>query len=135
MNDPVEDVEITNRDKNLGVLSHLAGFVMLFGIPSLFGPLVVWLFNRNNDHVEYHAREALNFNISVTLYAIVSALLILVVVGIVLLPIVLIVWLIASIVAAGIERPILRIPLYYPIRQLNTHGGVRDRQLCRSCVD
>ena len=100
MKDPVEVVEITNQDKNLGTLSHLAGFVMFFGIPSLFGPLAVWLFNRDNDHVEYHAREALNFNISMTLYAVASALLILVIVGIVLLPIVLIAWFVLSIVAA-----------------------------------
>jgi len=40
---------------------------MFFGIPSLFGPLAVWLFNRDNDHVEYHVSEALNFNISMTL--------------------------------------------------------------------
>ena len=100
MNDSPEVIEITNQQKNLGTLSHLSGFVMFLGIPSLFGPLAVWLFNREDEHVEYHAREALNFNLSMTLYAFVSGLMILLIVGIVLLPAVLIAWFVLTIVAA-----------------------------------
>jgi uncharacterized Tic20 family protein len=54
---------ISTQTKNLGVLAHLSAFVMLLGIPSLFGPLAMWLFNRDNEHVEFHVREALNSNI------------------------------------------------------------------------
>ena len=93
-------VEITQDTKTLGVLSHLSGFVVFLGIPSLFGPLVVWLFNRHNPHVEFHAREALNFNISIAIYGIVSAVLILAVVGVIMLPAVLIGWFVLTIVAA-----------------------------------
>lgn len=95
-----ETIEITSQTKNLGTLSHLSAFIMFLGIPSLFGPLAIWLFNRDNPHVEYHAREALNFNISMGLYAIVSGFLILLIVGIFLLPIVLISWFALTILAA-----------------------------------
>ena len=95
-----ETLSITSQDKNLGVLSHLAGFVMFIGIPSVFGPLAIWLFNRDKPHVEHHAREALNFNISMTIYAIVSGVLILAIVGIILLPAVFIAWFVLSIIAA-----------------------------------
>ena len=95
-----ETIEITSQTKNLGTLSHLSAFIMFLGIPSLFGPLAIWLFNRDNPHVEYHAREALNFNISMGLYAIVSGFLILLIVGIFLLRIVLISWFALTILAA-----------------------------------
>ena len=94
-----ETSEITARTRNLGVLSHLSAFVMAFGIPSVFGPLAMWLFNRDDPHVEFHAREALNFNISMTIYAAVSAVLVLVIVGIVLLPLVILTWFVLTIMA------------------------------------
>lgn len=96
-----ETITISSQEKNLGVLSHLSGFVMFFGVPSVFGPLAMWLFNRDKPYVEQHAREALNFNISMTIYAIASAVLILAVIGIVLLPVVLVAWLVLSIVGAA----------------------------------
>lgn len=97
---PTRTVEITSQTKNMGVVAHLSSFVLFFGIPSLVGPLAIWLFNRDNPHVEYHAREALNFNLSMTIYGIASAVAVLVLVGIVLLPLVILAWLILTVVAA-----------------------------------
>ncbi len=98
--EPTRTVQITSQTKNMGVVAHLSAFVMFIGIPSLLGPLAIWLFNRDNAHVEYHAREALNFNLSMTIYAIASAIAVLVIVGIVLLPLVFLAWLILTVVAA-----------------------------------
>ena len=97
---PTTEVELTAQTKNLGTISHLSAFVLFFGIPSPFGPLAMWLFNKDNPHVEFHAREALNFNISMAIYAIASAVLILFAVGLLLLPLVFVTWFVLTIVAA-----------------------------------
>ena len=103
--DATEDVAgtqmpLTNQTKNLGTIAHLSAFVLFLGIPSLFGPLAMWLFNRDNPHVEFHAREALNFNLSMAIYGIASAVLILFAVGLLLLPIVFVGWFVLTIVAS-----------------------------------
>lgn len=56
--------------------AHLASLVAVAGVPSILGPLVVWLVKRE-DHpfVADQAREALNFQISVLIYAAVGAVL------------------------------------------------------------
>ncbi|MEZ4776047.1 MAG: DUF4870 domain-containing protein [Bacteroidia bacterium] len=65
-------------------LSALAGYVIPFG--SVFGPLVIWLMKREEMPLAgKHAREALNFQLSIALYMMISVVLILVVVGIFLL--------------------------------------------------
>ena len=72
------------------VLAHVSAAVGLFGIPSVVGPLVVWLLRRQDPDVEPHAREALNFHLSLLIYAlagvVVAVLLVVSVVGLVLLP-------------------------------------------------
>ncbi len=86
--------------KNWGMIAHLSSLVMLIGIPSLVGPLVVWLVRKDQDAwVGEHAREALNFNISVLIYSIVAGISIFFLVGIILLPAVLIAWLVLTIIA------------------------------------
>lgn len=59
--------------RNWAAGAHLASLVALVGIPSIVGPLVVWLVKRD-DHafVADQARESLNFQISVFIYTIVG---------------------------------------------------------------
>ncbi|HEX6257310.1 MAG TPA: DUF4870 domain-containing protein [Euzebyales bacterium] len=67
-------------------LSALAG-VLLGGLPAFLGPLVVWLLRRD-EHDPFaaaHAREALNFNISVIMYAVVGVLVTILTLGLALL--------------------------------------------------
>jgi uncharacterized Tic20 family protein len=68
-------------------LSALIGLVIGF---SFLGPLVVYLVRRDDAYVRAHAAEALNFNLSVLIYAIVGGfvlvILILLVVGLLLIP-------------------------------------------------
>jgi uncharacterized Tic20 family protein len=73
---------------------------MFFGIPSLVGPLVMWLLRRDDPWTEYHAKEALNFNLSFLIYAIAAAVSILLLVGLLLLPVVVIAWFVLVIQAA-----------------------------------
>lgn len=56
--------------RNLAAVSHLSAFVLFAGIPSFIGPLAIWLLFRDRDaFVADQAREALNFNVSLLLYA------------------------------------------------------------------
>lgn len=83
----------------LAHISALSGFIIPFG--SILGPLIIWLIKRDEmSFVNDQAKEALNFNISMTIYAIVAGVLIFVAIGIVLLPVVLISWLVLTIMAA-----------------------------------
>jgi len=56
------------------VLAHASAFVQVIGIPSLVGPLVVWLIKRDDSAVEPHARAALNFQLSLLIYFIVGGI-------------------------------------------------------------
>ena len=52
------------------VLCHLASFAgWAFPFGNIVGPLVVWLLKRaESPDIDHHGREALNFQLSVTLY-------------------------------------------------------------------
>jgi len=61
--------------KNWAMAAHLSAFVAFIGVPSLVGPLVVWLLKRDTDpYIAAHSVHALNFNISVLIYTIVGSL-------------------------------------------------------------
>jgi uncharacterized Tic20 family protein len=92
--------QVSSQSRNLATLSHLSAFVTFFGIPSLVGPLVLWLLNRDDPFVEQQAKEALNFNISFLLYGVVAAISIILLVGLIALPVVLVTWFVLVIVAA-----------------------------------
>ncbi|HEV3157962.1 MAG TPA: DUF4870 domain-containing protein [Candidatus Baltobacteraceae bacterium] len=83
-----EPTQSTDRTSlNLAVLCHLlglAGIIVPFG--HILGPLVLWLIKKNEyPLVDDQGKESLNFQISVTLYAIIPTLLTFVLIGIPLL--------------------------------------------------
>lgn len=66
---PMSPVE----ERTWAMAAHLSALVMVIGIPSLVGPLVVWLVKRDHSaFVDDQSKEALNFNLSVLVYAIVG---------------------------------------------------------------
>jgi uncharacterized protein len=71
----------TDRDRNLAMLCHLAalsGFLIPFG--NIFGPLVPWMIGKGGSQfVDEHGKASLNFQISITLAAILSLVLIFIV--------------------------------------------------------
>jgi uncharacterized protein len=78
-------------------LSALAGLVMPFG--SIIGPLVIWLIKKDTmPFVNDQGKEALNFNITVAIAAVVCGLLCIVLIGFLLLPVLVILWLVFVIV-------------------------------------
>ncbi len=84
--------QVSSDSRNLATLSHLSAFVAFLGIPSLVGPLVMWLLNRDDPYVEAQAKDALNFNISFFIYGLIAAISIILLVGIIALPAVAITW-------------------------------------------
>jgi uncharacterized protein len=78
-------------------LAALAGLVMPFG--SIIGPLVIWLIKKDTmPFVNDQGKEALNFNITVAIAAVVCGLLCIVLIGFLLLPVLVILWLVFVIV-------------------------------------
>jgi uncharacterized Tic20 family protein len=65
----------TSDQQTWRVLAHASAFIQLVGIPSVVGPLVVWLIRREDPVVEPHAREALNFQLSLLIYFIAGVIL------------------------------------------------------------
>jgi uncharacterized Tic20 family protein len=67
-----------------GMISHLSGALVVFGIPFLhiLGPLAVWLLKRKEyPFVDNQGKEALNFQISMALYGLVGWLMTLILIG------------------------------------------------------
>jgi uncharacterized protein len=84
-----------------GTFCHLAGLSLLLGVPAgnIVGPLVVWVLKKDESHyVDEQGKNALNFQISWMIWMVASALSMLLLVGLVLLPLTLIAWLVLTIV-------------------------------------
>lgn len=80
----------TTTERNWAVFCHLGGFA-LYVLPFMLGnvlvPLVIWLMKRNESpYIDEHGREALNFQISMTIYATVAFALAFLLIGFLLLP-------------------------------------------------
>ena len=83
---------------------HLSGFSgILFGwsLMHVLAPLVIWLIKRaDNPQIDATGKEVLNFQISYSIYTGVAILLCLVLLGFLILPVVLGVWIVCMILAA-----------------------------------
>lgn len=61
--------------RSTAMLAHLSALVGLLVGVSLLGPLIVWLVKRDEDpFVDFHGKEALNFNLSVLIYGAVGGI-------------------------------------------------------------
>jgi uncharacterized Tic20 family protein len=80
-------------------LSALLGFIIPFG--NVLGPLIIWLMKRElSPFVDTHGKEALNFSITVTIYAAISYLLLIVFIGALFLIALFLFWAVFLIMAA-----------------------------------
>ncbi|MFA9558848.1 DUF4870 domain-containing protein [Evansella sp. AB-rgal1] len=100
-------------ERVIAMLIYLISFFTAF-----LGPIIIWLIKKDDsEFIDYHGREYLNFLISITVYGIISFILIFVLIGIVLLIILGIGSFILTIVAAikSYEGEKYRIPLIFRI--------------------
>lgn len=88
--------------KQWTLLAHLSGFAgFIFPFGNVIGPLLVWLLKKEQSSLlEEHAREALNFQISIAIYAIIAGILFFVLIGMILLPVLIIIQIVLMIKAA-----------------------------------
>lgn len=67
--------QVSGDQQTWRVLAHASAFIQFLGVPSVVGPLVVWLIRREDPVVEPHARDALNFQLSLLIYFVAGAIL------------------------------------------------------------
>ena len=82
------DNSVSADERLWGMIAHLsalAGFIIPFG--NIAGPLIVWMIKKDAmPFVDDQGKESLNFQITVTIAAIVAAVLIVFLIGFLLLP-------------------------------------------------
>ncbi len=93
---------VSAQERQWGMFAHLAalaGFIIPFG--NIIGPLIIWQVKKNEmPFVDSQGREALNFQITVTIAFVVCFLLSFILIGFLLMPIVGIGALVLAIIAA-----------------------------------
>jgi uncharacterized protein len=96
----------TSGDKNertYAILAHVTSAAGYIGIPmgNIVGPMIMLLvYGKISSFVEENSKESLNFQISLTIYAIISAVLSLVLVGFLLLAAVIIFGIVEVVIAS-----------------------------------
>lgn len=93
----------TSEERNWAVACHLASLTAYIGVPlgHVLGPLVVWLIKKDqSSFVDVVGKEALNYNLSLTIWLILSAVLVLCFVGVIGLVALVIMDLIVTVLAA-----------------------------------
>lgn len=81
------DATIEKDQRTWAMIAHLSAFAYYFpltGIGHILGPLIVWLSKRDgNPFVDDQAKEALNFQISLTIYVVAAVIMCITVIGLV----------------------------------------------------
>src|SRR5690606_8732674 len=64
---------IDKNQKNIATFIHLSTFSrFLFPLGNFIGPIVLWVANKDkSDFIDAHGKQAINFQISILLYAII----------------------------------------------------------------
>ena len=98
MNQPFDaPTAVSSDDRTMAMLAHLLGILTAF-----IGPLVIWLINKDKPEkafVNDQAKEALNFQITVTIAYIVASALSIILIGLLLIPVIMIANLVLCILA------------------------------------
>ena len=104
-NNPLPPSSVTplspSDERMWGMLAHLsalAGFIIPFG--NVIGPVVVWQIQKDKSaFVDYHGKEAVNFQITMTIAFCIALLLIIIVIGVPILIVLGILSLVFSVIA------------------------------------
>jgi uncharacterized Tic20 family protein len=85
---PVNGPAISTNVRTWNVLCHLSALsgVLLHFPGHVLGPLIVWLLKRGDSpEIDAHGKESLNFQLSMLLYTVISAVFCLILIGLVFL--------------------------------------------------
>ncbi len=94
-------MDTDSNARTIGMLCHLLALVQFLGIPGFIGPLALWLIKREeHPFIDRNGKEALNFQLSVLIYLVVSTLLALLVIGFLMLIAVMILNIVYTVIAA-----------------------------------
>ncbi|MGB0370806.1 MAG: DUF4870 domain-containing protein [Opitutales bacterium] len=94
---------ISKEEKTWSLFAHLSPLLSYIGIPliNIIAPLIIWQIKKDEmSFVAINAKECLNFQISMTIYALICIPLVFVGIGVLLLMVLGVVALILSIIAA-----------------------------------
>ncbi len=97
------DDEQQKDERTLATLSHLGPFLgaMIPGLGNILLPFLIWFFKKNeSEYIDRHAKEALNFQLSITVLLFAAGILVFLAVGIVILPVLIIIDIVFSVIAA-----------------------------------
>lgn len=96
-----EQPELSKDAKQWAMLTHLAAFAaFLIPFGNIIGPLVVWQLKKDlGPFVEENGKEAVNFQITIAIVALVCTMLMFALVGFLLLPVLGLYWLILTVIA------------------------------------
>lgn len=98
---PPTPASVPEQDRSWAILAHLTAFLTAWFAFGFIGPLVILLLRGDRSpFVRHHAVEALNFNLSVLIYAAISGLLVFVLIGIAMLIVLGLIYLVAVITGA-----------------------------------
>lgn len=82
-------------------LSGLSGLILSFALAHIVVPLVIWLVKKSDSpEIDATGKEVLNFQISFTIYSLIAGALCFVLIGFLILPILVVVWLVCIVIAA-----------------------------------
>ena len=99
---PISSPKESNRSWCIALhLSGLSGILLGFALAHVLVPLAIWLIKRaDNPEIDATGKEVLNFQISFSIYFLIAGALCWILIGFLILPIFLIIWLICTILAA-----------------------------------
>ncbi len=107
---------ITGEQKLLAIISHLA--YLLGGLGFLVAPLAIYLIKSDDYFVKEHAKQALVAHITILISTLVISFLCMLIIGILLLPILAILWLILVVTSLMAAHKALNGEMYrYPLIQ------------------
>ena len=111
---PPMPAAVPEQERTWAVLAHLTAFLTAWFAFGFIGPLVILLVRGDRSpFVRNHAVEAVNFNLSVLIYAAISTVLVFVLIGIPMLIVLGLIYLVTVITAAS--RASAGRPYRYPI--------------------
>ncbi len=85
----------------MAVLAHLLGLTWFITVPGFIGPLILWLVKKDGQlYASSQIKESLNFQISIALYTILCGMLFFLVLPLLLIPVIAILMVIFTIIAA-----------------------------------